>query len=109
MNFFQTKKYNKIHRILNKQLKKNVDAKIRENFINIINHRKLCHVILNIALYLIIRDNKKYIHKKINRIYLNDDYKTFFYYFNTRTDDYFSLYRDRIIMTFYINNISSKF
>ena len=108
MSFFQTKKYNKIHRILNKQLKKNVDAKINEKFINMISHRKLCHVILNIALYSIIRNDKKYIHKKINRIHLNDDYEAFFYHFNTRIDDYFSLYRNRIIMIFYINNTFSK-
>ena len=108
MSFFQTKKYNKIHRILNKQLKKNVDAKINEKFINMISHRKLCHVILNIALYSIIRDDKKYIHKKINRIHLNDDYEAFFYHFNTRIDDHFSSYRNRIIMTFYISNTFSK-
>ena len=109
MNFFQTKEYNKIHRILNKQLKENVDAKTNEKFINMISHRKLCHVILNIALYSIIRNDKKYIHKKINRIHLNDDYEAFFYHFNTRTDDHFSSYRNRIIMILYINNIFSKF
>ena len=109
MSFFQTKKYNKIHRILSKELKKDVDAKISENFINMISHRKLCHVILNIALYSIIRSDKKYTHKKINRIHLNDDYEAFFYHFNTRIDDFFFSYRDRIIMTLYINNIFSKF
>ena len=109
MNLFQTKKYNKIYRILNKQLKENVNAKINENFIDMINYRKLCHVILNIALYSIIRSNKKYIHKKINRIHLNDDYEAFFYHFNTRIDDHFFSYRNRIIMILYINNIFSKF
>ena len=109
MSFFQTKKYNKIHRILSKQLKENVDAKINEKFINMISHRKLCHVILNIALYSIIRDDKKYIHKKINRIHLNDDYEAFFYHFNTRIDDHSFSYRNRIIMTLYINNTFSKF
>ena len=109
MSFFQTKKYNKIHRILSKQLKENVDAKTNEKFINMISHRKLCHVILNIALYSIIRNDKKYIHKKINRIHLNDDYEAFFYHFNTRIDDHFFSYRNRIIMILYINNIFSKF
>ena len=74
-----------------------------------INHSKLCHVILNIALYSIIRNDKKYIHKKINRIHLSDDYEAFFYHFNTRTDDHFSSYRNRIIMILCISNTFSKF